>query len=294
MPITARLTTPWRIAASGIAAALALSAVVAFTPQGQTAAAAFLSQFRSRQVVAIEITSQSQADISKTLHALGNLGTVQAPRGSQPTDDVSLAEATRTLGFAVQTPDPAALPAGVDRTPRVSVMPATQLRFTFDKAKAQRYLQTTGQPQVTLPDKFDGASLVVSMPAAAILEYSAPNNHQTVIVGQATELVVDVQGQVTLDEMRDFLLSMPGLPDQAVRQLRLIRNWREALPIPVPTDRINWQPATFNGNHPGLLLNDNTGVGSAAIWQAGDRLFGVAGSLKATELKRVADSLAAR
>jgi len=38
-----RVSTPWRFAGSGIAAALALSLVVAFTPQGQNAAAAFLA-----------------------------------------------------------------------------------------------------------------------------------------------------------------------------------------------------------------------------------------------------------
>ena len=99
---------------------------------------------------------------------------------------------------------------------------------------------------------------------------------------------------VTLDEMRDFLLSLPGLPSETVQQLRLIRNWSETLPIPIPTDRINWQHATFKNRHQGLLLNDNTGIGSAAIWQADGHLYGLAGSLRATELKRVADSLAVR
>ena len=39
------------------------------------------------------------------------------------------------------------------------------------------------------------------------------------------------------------------------------------------------------------LLNDNSGVGSAAIWHANGHLYGVAGSLKATDLKRIADGL---
>src|SRR6185436_20052613 len=43
-----RIPTPWRIAVSGLAAALALSVLVGFTDEGRTAAAAFLSQFRSQ------------------------------------------------------------------------------------------------------------------------------------------------------------------------------------------------------------------------------------------------------
>jgi hypothetical protein len=288
-----------RIAAGGVAAAMLVSIVVALTPEGRTAAAAFLAQFRSRQVVAVEVSPQSQADISRTMDTLSHLGTVQGLRGgrgpnsAQGTGTVTVAEASRQVGFAVQTPDPATLPAGIDRTPRVQVVPANELRFTFDKAKAQRYLQANGQTQVNLPDKFNGASLVVSTPAAAILEYSSQNAHETLVIGQAGEIVVDVQGQVTLDEMRDFLLSLPGLPNETVQQLKLIRNWRETLPIPVRTDKIHWQAATFKGSQ-GLLLNDNSGVGSAAVWQSGGQLYGLAGSLKANDLKRVADSLAVR
>jgi anti-sigma factor RsiW len=283
-------------AASGAVAAVLLTALIGFTPAGQTAAAAFLAQFRSRQVAPVEVSAQSQVEISRTLNTLGNLGTVQAPRGGSPgstSEPTTLAEASRTVGFQLQTPDPATLPAGIDRTPTIRVVPASQMRFTFDKTKAQRYLEATGQPQVNLPDKFNGASLIVSTPAAAMLEYTS-GSHQTLIIGQAGEIVVETSGQVTLEEMRDFLLSLPGLPPETVQQLRLIRSWGDTLPIPIPKDRINWQHATFKNRHQGLLLNDNTGIGSAAIWQADGHLYGLAGSLRATELKRVADSLAVR
>ena len=63
-----------------------------------------------------------------------------------------------------------------------------------------------------------------------------------------------------------------------------------SLPIPIPTDRVHWQTVSFGG-HSGLLLNDNSGVGSAAIWQADGRLYGLAGSLKAADLQRVAAGL---
>ena len=111
-----RISTPWRIAGSGLAAALALSLLVAFTPQGQTVASAFLAQFRPQQIAAVEITPQSQAEIVKTLAALGNLGTVNMPGGAtrpeaaartaaEQSRMVSLAEASRSVGFAVETPD---------------------------------------------------------------------------------------------------------------------------------------------------------------------------------------------
>jgi hypothetical protein len=303
--LAARVSTPWRIAASGLAAALVVSLVIAFTPEGGAAAASFLAQFRSQQVTAVEVTPQSQAEIYRTLNALGNLGTIKTPgsdgkearpeavaRGAaEQARTVSLAEAGQVVGFTLKTPDPATLPAGFDTTPRVRVMPAYQMRFTFDRNKARAYFQSTGHPEINLPEKFDGATLVVSMPAAALLDYQNGSSKDALILGQAGELVVDVEGgNVTLPEMRDFLLSMPGLPPLVVAQLKQIQNWNETLPIPVPVDQVHWQSTTINGNQ-GLLLNDNSNVGSAAIWHAGGHLYGLAGSMKASDLVRVANSL---
>ena len=241
-----------------------------------------------------------------TLNSLGNLGTVKFPGGQNGRPDVgargaaeqvktaTLAEASQAIGFALETPDPAMLPTGFEKTPRVQVMPASQVRFTFDKAKASAYFNSTGHPEVSLPDKFDGATLVVSIPSAALLQYSGSGGaKEALIVGQAGEIVVDVEGKVSLDEMRDFLLGLPGLPPTVVSQLRRIKNWNQTLPIPIPVGQVNWQSTSFNGNQ-GLLLNDNSGVGSAAIWYRAGHMYGLAGSLKATELKRIADGLAVR
>jgi hypothetical protein len=296
--VSSSSSSSWRYAAGGLAAMVVLSLVVAFTPQGNAAAAGFLAQFRSQQVVGLEITPQSQADIVRSLNALGNLGEVQLPDGlSRPGSlqdqarAVTLAEASQSVGFALQTPDQATLPTGLNQAPRVLVTPASQLRFTFSKDKARRYFQSTGHPEVTLPDRFDGVALVVSIPAAALLEYGNPSAKDALVVAEAGELVVDVQGgQVSLPELRDFLLGLPGLPQATVNQLRQIQNWNETLPVPIPVDRVNWQSTSFNGNQ-GLLLNDNSGIGSAAIWHASGHLFGVAGSLRATDLERIADGL---
>jgi hypothetical protein len=300
--IFTRISTPWRIAASGLAAALLLTLVVAFNPDAQTAAASLLAQFRPQQVTAVEITPQSQAEIMKTLNALGNLGTVKTPSGSarpeaplrsveQSAKTVTLAEASQSVGFPVETPDPATLPAGMDKTPRVQVTSASQVRFTFDKNKARTYFQSSGHPEVSMPDKFDGATLVVSIPSAALLHYGGSSSKEALIVGQAGQLVVDVEGKVSLPEMRDFLLTLPGLSPSVVNQLKNISAWNQTLPVPVPVDQVNWQSTSFNG-HQGLLLNDNSGIGSAAIWYEGGHMYGVAGSFKANELKRIADSLA--
>jgi hypothetical protein len=304
-----RLSTPWRFAASGLAAAVLVTLLVAFTPQGGSVAAAFLSQFRSQQVTAIGITPQSQAEITRTLNALGNLGTIKGPgvnsangapkpeavakNAEGQVKTVTQAEASKAVHIDLLTPDPAKLPPGVDKTPQVRVTPESQIQFTFDKKKATAYFQSTGHPEVSLPDEYDGATLTVTIPSAVILEYGDTKSRSGLIIAEANEVVAEVQGKVSLPEMRDFLLGLPGLPPGVVSQLKGIQSWNDTLPIPVPVDQVHWDAATIKGG-PGLLLRDNSGVGSAAIWHADHHLYGVAGSIKYDDLQRLVDSMAVR
>ena len=305
-----RLSTTWRVGGSAIAATAALALLVAFTPEGNSVAVAFLAQFRSQEVTAISVTPQTEAELAKAMNELGSLGRVESPGGpegqakpaaaaraveSQARASVSSAEAAQLVGLPkLLTPDPALLPAGVDKTPTIHVMPGQEMKFIFDRRKALAYFQSTGHANVSLPDKFDGATLVVSMPPAAILEYGSKQaNKEALIIGEAGEVEVYTQGGVSIDEMRDFLLGLPNLPQSLVTDLKGIKNWSNTLPVPVPSAKAQWQSATINGAQ-GLVLWDNSGVGSAAIWHANNHLFGLAGSLKARELTDIANSLAAR
>ena len=293
-----RISTPWRIAGSSLAAAIALSLMVVLTPGGQAAAEQFLGQFRSQQVTALEVSPQSQQDIMEAFQTLSNLGTLQLPNGatsprevSRGLVNVSLQEASQRVGFTLLTPDPKTLPSGIAATPQVRVLPASTIRFTFNKQKAETYLAANGHPNVQIPDKFDGATLIVQVPTAALLQYEGSSGRKdALLIGESGELVVDAQGNASLDELRDFLLGLPGLPATTVAQLKQINNWSQTLPIPIPVDKVHWQSAQFPGGQ-GLLLNDNTGVASAAIWQAGGHLYGMAGTLPADQLHLVANSL---
>ena len=118
-----------------------------------------------------------------------------------------------------------------------------------------------------------GATLVVGLPAAVFLQYPRSTHEVGLVVAEAGELAVGVEGNVTLDELREFLLGLPDLPPETVQQLRAIQDWRNTLPIPVPMDRIHWQQVTIAGG-PGLLLADNSGLGSGAIWQRDGRVYG--------------------
>lgn len=287
----------WRVAMIGLVAALMLMLVLG-TPQGRDATAQFLAQFRGERPAAVSLSTGQIANVEETLSELEPLGTISGIDTAPAMRRVaSIDEASRFVGFDVLQPDVAALPDGIGSTPTaIRVAPAHELRFTFDREKARAYYESTGRGDVSLPDRFHGVSLVVSTPPAVLLEYRTAGQATDIpfgiglVIGQAGVVTAGTEGDVTLEELRDFLLELPGLSPEAARQLRAIDDWRTALPIPIPAERITWERATIAGSS-GLLLNDNTGLGSAAIWQRDGRIFGIAGAMKAREIQRVAETL---
>ncbi|HEX5166350.1 MAG TPA: hypothetical protein VFV93_13195 [Thermomicrobiales bacterium] len=287
----------WRIVMSGLAVALVLILILA-TTAGRGAASDFLAEFRGERFAAVSLSTDQIANVEQTMSEMQHLGTVSGIETAPESQVVAgVAAASQAVGFPVLEPDPATLPEGVGPSPaQVRVVPAHQVRFTVDLDQARAYYQSIGQNDVTLSERFDGASLIINTPPAVVLEYrnaAAPTSSPFgigLLVGQAGTVTAGSEGGVTLDELRAFLLGLPGLSPETVEQLQEIDSWKTTLPVPIPVDQVNWERATIAGS-PGLLLNDNTGLGSAAIWERDGRIYAVAGAMKARELKRVAASL---
>jgi hypothetical protein len=184
----------------------------------------------------------------------------------------------------------------------VTVLNGGTVRFTFDQAKARAYYAATGRQDVRLPDRFDGAALVLTIPTVVVLDYTGPftvpilgqqstTEGPVLLVGQAGQLEASVEGKVTLEELREFLLSLPGLPPDTVRSLRAIHDWRTTLPIPLPVEMLRWRETTIAGVA-GLMLTDSiVGIGNAAVWQRDGRIYGVAALGGEQGVRRVAEGL---
>jgi hypothetical protein len=280
----------WRLTLGGVAAALAVTLALA-TPEGQAAAASFLAQFRSQRlaIVTFDPNQARQTGLFR-FEQLGTVKNSQPNQSARPTEVANVQEAVSRAGFPILQPDPATLPDSAAKTPKVRFSPGSETRLTFDKQKARAYFDSIDRKDLALPDKMNGATLVVALPPIAMLEYSTADNKPAVMIGQARELQVGVEGNASLDEIRTFLLGLPNVPPDLAQQLRSMQDWTTTLPIPVPVDRTTWQETTIAGA-PAYILNDNTGLGSGVIWQRDGRIIGVAGPMKATELRRIAESL---
>ncbi len=278
-------------AALPIAAALVV-ALLAITPI-RGLAAQILTIFRVQDVAPISVDQVSQPlpDLSK----LGDMSPSPREVHLQPTQVASLGAASSQVGFTVQTPSH--LPAGLGPQPSViATTTGATLNFTFRAAKAKAYLESTGHPNVTMPAKFDGATLTLHVPPAASLAYlpagtsladlkaaassntaggkpdaSAVNrllNGSGVLVMEAKSPELDATG-VSADELRDFLLSLPGIPDATKAQLRSIGDWRNTLPLPAAPGS-NLHKVSVNGA-PGVA--GRNGSAQMVLWVKNGMVF---------------------
>jgi hypothetical protein len=290
----AGLSTRVRGAAAALVAAVVLTGLVA-TPGGRAAAAGFLSQFRSQRFEVISLDTTQSMQLEAVVSQLVETGVFTGDKGqlviSEPAAVRDLAEASRLAGFPVQAVSPSVLPGGVGATPeRVLVSRAQVARITFDRDQAIAYFRRTGRTDVKLPERYDGAQLVVQVPAVVVQEYAGRDGAPRLLVGKAGMVGLDAEGGASLEELREVVLGLPGLPPETVEQLRNIDDWRTTLPLPVPVDEVRWRPAIVDGAEAHSFV-DQTGKLHALLWQRGGHIWGVAGVIGADEARDVANSL---
>ena len=280
-------------AALPLAAALVLALLVATPIRGL--AAQILTIFRVQDVAPITVDSAAQPlpDLSK----LGDMSPSPRQLRFQPTQVTSLAAASSAVGFTVETPH--ALPAGLGPDPSViATLSGQTLNFTFRAAKAKAYLQSTGHPDVAMPAKFDGATLTLKVSPGVSLAYLPPGtsvadlrgaassagakpdsaavnrllNGSGVLLLEAKSPELDATG-VSADELRDFLLSLPGVPDATKAQLRSIGDWRTTLPVPAGPGS-NLHKVSINGT-PGVA--GKNGGNHMVLWVKNGTVFAATG-----------------
>jgi hypothetical protein len=291
----ARLGVRARATAAALVAVVVLTTLLA-TPGGRAAAAGFLAHFRSERFQVVALDHSQAVQFGTAVTQLVETGVFsgdqrELDRLATPTAVRDPAAAARLAGFPVQAVDPSVLPRGVGATPeRIIVSPAHTVRLTFDRDRAIDYFRRHGQARAAIPERFDGAQLVIQVPAIVVQQYAGRDGAPRLAVGKAGTIGVDAVGGASLDELRELVLQLPGLPKGVVEQLRDISDWRRTLPLPVPSDQVRWRAGSVGGSE-ALSFADSTGKLHALLWQRGGFIWGVAGVLGADEAMDVANGL---
>jgi hypothetical protein len=109
------------------------------------------------------------------------------------------------------------------------------------------------------------------------------------VVARAKAPTVESSG-VPFEVARDYLLSLPGMPDDLAAQLRTLSADGSTLPVPVPEGRVNSSTADVNGTEAQVFATRDSLV-TGVVWVDDGVVTVVAGSLSRDEVLDVARNL---
>jgi hypothetical protein len=261
----------------------AVSALVLLTGAGVAAANDWLPIFQTERVDPIEITSTELVQLPD-LSAYGDLEVTQEPATEEVGDAATALERT---GLAV--PEVSALPEGVTGEPIYRVAGVGSATFTFSADKAAQAAAAEGEALPPGPAGLDGSQLRLEAGPGVAAVWAQPTGVPTLVVARVVAPTVYSSG-VPFETVRDYLLSLPGLPAGLADQLRDLSADGGTLPLPVPAELVTSSTADVGGAEATVLTSRN-GLFAGVVWVEDGVMTGVAGSLSADELLTVARDL---
>lgn len=275
-----------------VASALTLSGV----------AESILQIFEPKSIVAVPLTQSDLNYLGQACSGLnlqecmGAYGTFVWTAPPQPKEVQSRAQASGEAGFTALAPT--SLPSSVTGNPRYGVVNRSTATFTFSADSTRQSAARQNRTAPPLPANIDGSKLFITGGPAVVQIWGAPAGTPgaggsadvpTLIVGQAKAPTVSSDG-ITVDELRSYLLSQPGISPQLAAAIRAIGDPSSTLPVPVPAELAISHPVSVQGVQ-GLFIGDNTGIASAVIWQKDGMMFEVIGSFTESQALAIANSM---
>jgi hypothetical protein len=271
----------------------ALAATIAAVALLATGLAQDTNFFAPNTVTPVPVTVADLQSLSQ-LSAYGTMTWTQQPQVQLVN---SAAEAQRISGLHV--PAAGKLPASVSTRVTYGATTKAVAVFTFSASKAAAEAAKTGKALPRMPAGMDGAQLTVTVGPAVVEIFGNMNVSSTtdptqadlpqLIVGESSAPVAS-SSHVTVKQLEAYLLAQPGLSPQLAAAIRAIGDPSTTLPIPVPiqfatSSRVQVQGVT------GIALGDNTGLGSAVVWVKSGVVYAVAGTLKQSDVLKIANQL---
>jgi hypothetical protein len=280
-----RAATPgrrWRAALRG--PRLAGVAVVALLAgAGAAAAADWLQIFRTEQVAPIRIT---QADLVK-LPDLSSYGAVDLREVPEVREVADAAAAAEQTGLAV--PQVGALPRGVTGSPAFQVGDEVVGEFTFSARKTRGVAADSGEQFPQPPPGLDGSRFRLAAGPGLAMVWEEGRGVPAMVVARAVAPTAESSG-VPFTAARDYLLSLPGLPEDVAAQLRRFSADGNTLPLPVLDGELESSEAEVGGA-PATVLTSRDGTMAGVVWVRDGIVNAVAGSLSDEEVLSVARGL---
>ena len=259
---------------AGLAAALVLGGA------GVAAANGWLEIFKTEEVAPVSLDPGDLVAVPD-LDAYGRLVVTRRPDFHRVPDAATAATET---GLAV--PEVSTLPRGVSGEPTYQVGDRVSATFTFS---AERAARAAGGPLPPPPPALDGSRVRLVAGPGVVQTWTQRSGAPGLIVARAVAPKAFSSG-VSFATVRDYLLSLPGLPEDVAAQLRTFNGDGSTLPLPVPAQRFTTSPDEVNGV-PATVVAGRDRTVAGVVWVEDDVVTVVAGSLDADEVLSVAREL---
>ncbi len=290
-----------------IAAAAAVLIALLVLPNAGALANQFLALFSVQQFQPVSVNPQTfRNGVGEDLQSFGdvNINSNNLNSISHPTQ----AQVEQDLNFKLLLPSH--LPPGVGKTVQFTLVDSADGTFTFSAAKARAYLAQTGQGSVSIPSQLDGATFTITLAPGVIINYgnqcqrqdqSATGSSSSAAalgcsggkpfyIGEIPSPVIRATGKASLEDLRNFVLSLPKLSSGARALLQDVNLSSGVVPLPIPP-QVQAQQVMTHGAQ-GVLMTDSSLSLGAVIWQTRGIIYMVAGSTSdSTQLLDSANSL---
>lgn len=260
-----------------------LAAAVVVAGAGAAAANDWLQIFRTEKITPISL----QAADLVAMPDLSAYGDVTVTGGGDPREVADASAAAAETGLEV--PDVATLPRGVTGEPAYRVGAPVSATFTFSSERATRAAAEAGETLPPPPPGLDGSRVRLDAGPGLAAVWRSSGGVPALVVGRAVAPTAFSSG-VPFETVRDYLLSLPGLPDDVAAQLRTFAADGSTLPLPVPSDEVKTSTAVVNGA-PATVLETRDRAVAAVVWVDDGVVTAVAGSLDTDEVLSIAKEL---
>jgi hypothetical protein len=272
----------WRAALrSPVIAVVAVAALL--TGASAAAAADWLQVFHTQQIAPVSV---SQADLV-ALPDLSAYGELEVTQALDLREVANAAAAEKATGLSV--PQVRKLPAGVTGEPVYRVGDRVSATFAFSAEKAAATARAAGETLPPPPAGLDGSQFRLNAGPGLAAVWAESRGVPALIVARAVAPTAYSSG-IPFETARDYLLSLPGLPEHLASQLRSFSGDGTTLPLPVPAEQLKSSAAEVGGV-PATLLTSRDGLLAGVVWVNDGVVTAVAGSLSADEVLTVARGL---
>lgn len=267
-------------------AVAALGTVVVLSGAGVAAANDWLPMFETERIEPIALQERDLV----ALPDLSAFGDLEVTGEVEPAEVADAATAEQRTGLAV--PEVAELPTGVSGDPSYLVVEPVSAVFTFSAEQAARTAAESGEELPVPPPGLDGGRVLLEAGPAVAAVWTQRSGLPVLAVGRAVAPTASSDG-VPFGTVRDYLLSLPGLPADVAAQLRTFSADAATLPLPVPADMVTTSEAEAEvDGAEATVLESRDGSMAGVVWVSDGVVTGVAGAVSTDEVLAVARELA--